>query len=93
MSLAFVHFLRVEGEEIGVQDFAESCEAICVDRGLVVDALQCPFTYANMLREPCVGATLAAHLVTYQITNVYLHSDCCLCSVLPIPWVCRHYAG
>ena len=77
--------LGVGLEKVGVEGLADAEEQLRVDGRLVVDALQGARTDTDVVGKPLVGVALAAELVADKVAYVYLHSACCLCSLLPIP--------
>lgn len=66
--------------------FADTEELLGVDGRFVVEPLEGAAVNVQLVGEPLVGAALTAQLVADKMAYVYLHSDCCLCAWLPIPY-------
>ena len=74
-------------KEISIKYFADAEQLLGVNGGLIVKPLEGAAVDVQLVGEPLVGVALVAQFVTDKVAYVYLHSGCCLCVWLPIPYI------
>ena len=74
-------------EKVGAEGLADAEQLLCVNGGLVVDALQGARADADTVGKPLVIMALPPQFLADKMSYMYLHGDCYLCNMLPAPWI------